>query len=415
MPPVDSRASLFGQPRARRAGQSAAASWGLWAALMAARAGLSVVVADRDHIGAGASGGLLGRAACRICRTAGTPRSSSSSRRWSPWRTRFRCWRHRPGFPPATVAAAGWIPLAGRPSSRRGAARILRRCGDRVDLRGQELLLRCPGHAALVGVAGCGDCRNWRCLRSPCRPCLTAQTFWRCSARRSMTRLRVLVLTGADVLTIDPLERVHAYRGDGDNRLRPCHHFGRRGQLQIPSRPQSLWKANRSASPSRDRRHCSRRISTRRCRSSSTAEPMSCHTRRILRGRQHQRGELRRRSLYRRLAGRGCREGVYPGTGSSPRHADRALGGFAAEGDQRAEPDGRGASGLRRGEPADRRLQDKLRGGARTGACSRHAGLGGSLGLPPNHSMGRSASGGCAATLIRTVTSSKAARRSNHG
>lgn len=33
---------------------------GLWAALMAARAGLSVVVAERSRIGAGASGGLLG-------------------------------------------------------------------------------------------------------------------------------------------------------------------------------------------------------------------------------------------------------------------------------------------------------------------------------------------------------------------
>ncbi|SOC42067.1 glycine/D-amino acid oxidase-like deaminating enzyme [Rhizobium subbaraonis] len=59
MPSVDSRASLIGQSRPDVL-VVGAGIMGLWAALMAARAGLSVAVAERSGIGAGASGGLLG-------------------------------------------------------------------------------------------------------------------------------------------------------------------------------------------------------------------------------------------------------------------------------------------------------------------------------------------------------------------
>ncbi len=59
MPPVDSRASGAGQwrPDVLVIG---AGVMGMWAALMAARAGHTVLVAERHRVGAGASGGLLG-------------------------------------------------------------------------------------------------------------------------------------------------------------------------------------------------------------------------------------------------------------------------------------------------------------------------------------------------------------------
>lgn len=59
MPPVDSRLSGAGQPRPDVL-VTGAGIMGLWAALMAARAGLSVLVVERQRVGAGASGGLLG-------------------------------------------------------------------------------------------------------------------------------------------------------------------------------------------------------------------------------------------------------------------------------------------------------------------------------------------------------------------
>lgn len=59
MPAVDSRAGRPGQP-APDVLVIGAGVMGLWAALMAARQGLSVVLVERDRIGAGASGGLLG-------------------------------------------------------------------------------------------------------------------------------------------------------------------------------------------------------------------------------------------------------------------------------------------------------------------------------------------------------------------
>ncbi|HVK91234.1 MAG TPA: FAD-binding oxidoreductase [Mycoplana sp.] len=59
MSPVDSRASRAGQPAADVL-VVGTGIMGLWAAFMAGRAGLSVLVLDRDRIGAGASGGLLG-------------------------------------------------------------------------------------------------------------------------------------------------------------------------------------------------------------------------------------------------------------------------------------------------------------------------------------------------------------------
>ncbi|MCD2184237.1 NAD(P)/FAD-dependent oxidoreductase [Rhizobium sp. GN54] len=59
MPPVDSRLSGPGQPQPDVL-VIGGGVMGLWAALMAARAGLSVLVAERHRVGAGASGGLLG-------------------------------------------------------------------------------------------------------------------------------------------------------------------------------------------------------------------------------------------------------------------------------------------------------------------------------------------------------------------
>lgn len=59
MPPVDKRTRPAGQP-APDVLVVGAGIMGLWAALMARRAGLSVLVLERVGIGAGASGGLLG-------------------------------------------------------------------------------------------------------------------------------------------------------------------------------------------------------------------------------------------------------------------------------------------------------------------------------------------------------------------
>ncbi|MCV3738152.1 FAD-binding oxidoreductase [Rhizobium sp. TRM96647] len=59
MPPVDSRLSGPGQPQPDVL-VIGGGVMGLWAALMAARAGLSVLVTERHRVGAGASGGLLG-------------------------------------------------------------------------------------------------------------------------------------------------------------------------------------------------------------------------------------------------------------------------------------------------------------------------------------------------------------------
>ncbi|MDR6757633.1 glycine/D-amino acid oxidase-like deaminating enzyme [Mycoplana sp. BE70] len=59
MPTVDSRARPAGQPMPDVLVVGAGVM-GLWAAVMAARAGHSVLVLERDRVGAGASGGLLG-------------------------------------------------------------------------------------------------------------------------------------------------------------------------------------------------------------------------------------------------------------------------------------------------------------------------------------------------------------------
>ncbi|MFD1328906.1 NAD(P)/FAD-dependent oxidoreductase [Mycoplana ramosa] len=59
MPTVDSRARPAGQPTPDVLIVGAGVM-GLWAAVMAARAGHSVLVLERDRVGAGASGGLLG-------------------------------------------------------------------------------------------------------------------------------------------------------------------------------------------------------------------------------------------------------------------------------------------------------------------------------------------------------------------
>lgn len=85
---------------------------GLWAALLAGRAGIETRLLERKSIGAGASGGLLG-ALMPHMPDAGTPRSSSNSMPWFPSRMRLPGLKRRPDFRPAIAARAGSCRSAG--------------------------------------------------------------------------------------------------------------------------------------------------------------------------------------------------------------------------------------------------------------------------------------------------------------
>lgn len=211
MPSVDSRASLFGQSRPDVL-VVGAGIMGLWAAFMAARAGLSVVVADRDHIGAGASGGLLGALMPHL------PDRWNDKKQFQlqalvSLEDEIAALEAQTGYSAGYRRSGRLIPLA----AAHHRDRALRHSADAATA------WTCEGRSFSFDVLDTPPLSGWPDAAIAETGVAFDHLAGRVSPRKLLALLgkalddapRVRVLTGADVVTIDPLARV-AHTGDGD-------------------------------------------------------------------------------------------------------------------------------------------------------------------------------------------------------